>query len=39
MAYIIGEGLADAASAGGDFYEGDVYVGKDEEEEEKKEEE
>lgn len=37
MAYIIGEGLADAASAGGDFYEGDMYFGKDEEE--KKEEE
>lgn len=39
MAYIIGEGLADAASASGDFYEGDVYVGKGKEEEEKKEEE
>jgi hypothetical protein len=38
-AYIIGEGLTDAASAGGDFYEGDVYVGNDGEEEEKKEEE
>ena len=38
-AYIIGEGLTDAASAGGDFYEGDVYVGNDKEEEEKKEEE
>ena len=36
-AYIIGEGLTDAASAGGDFYEGDMYFGKDEEE--KKEEE
>ena len=36
-AYIIGEGLTDAASANGDFYEGDMYFGKDEEE--KKEEE
>lgn len=37
-AYIIGEGLTDAASAGGDFYEGDMYFGKDEEEDETKEE-
>lgn len=36
-AYIIGEGLTDAASAGGDFYEGDMYFGN--EEEDKKEEE
>lgn len=36
VAYIIGEGLTDAASANGDFYEGDVYVTNDEE---KKEEE
>lgn len=26
VAYIIGEGLADAASAKGDVYEGDVYI-------------
>ena len=36
VAYIIGEGLTDAASVNGDFYEGDVYVTNDEE---KKEEE
>ena len=38
MAYIIGEGLADAASAGGDFYEGDMYFANDERAEKKEEE-
>lgn len=34
VAYIIGEGLTDAASVNGDFYEGDMYFTNDEEEKE-----
>lgn len=33
VAYILGEGLADAAAAKGDYYEGDVYIGGENEEE------
>ncbi len=34
VAYIIGEGLTDAASVNGDFYEGDMYFTGDEDKEE-----
>lgn len=37
VAYIIGEGLTDAASVNGDFYEGDMYFTGEEPEDKEKE--